>query len=1013
MPAVAHSQSAEQRIQQLDSEVSAAFQAKDYARAAEKARVLLEAIVALRGSDAPEVAIATKNLAFIHDTAESWEAAAKAYEQLVAWLDSRRAPAAERVDAWLSLARVHGRRLAPTASNDAAAQAVSIAETIDGPRSAAVADALYTAGEIAERFANYARAEGLYARAVSIWESDVNAGEDLATGLIALGHLYERMGVAPKAEPLYLRARTLLEKGGDSVSLAAVFNNLGSVYLAQGRYGEAEAMYRRTLAIHENTGEDQAGLAIVLDNLAEVLRVRGNFEAARPLYRRALEIGIAVWGPDHPDVAVILNNQALLAKSTGDVAEAIRLYRRVLTIRVNAYGERHPVIAQTLSNLGVLLRQGGWHEEAETVHGRAVALLESSVRADHPALIQAFMNHGVALNAKGKYAEARRAYERALERQHGAYGDNHSITTVILTNMAILAWETGRVSDALAFERRAMDGDEHLIGLHTASGSERTRKAFLATLAGRLDFCVALHIQGAPRDGAATALALETILRRKGRILDVLSGEAGWLRSRVEPAFRQQAQALMDVRAELAALVLQSGALPPDHRQTIADAQAKADRLEEALSQSSATFRAVAAPVSIAAVQKAIPTDSVLLEFVFYNPYDRRTGEWLAPHYAVYTLTPRGPSVWADLGNAVTIDTALRELRRALTDPARPDPKPLAMKLWTLVLKPVSGALAGVEHILVSPDGQLNLVPFAALVDQDGRYLATRHQFTYLTSGRDLLRLAATRPEPMGPHVIIANPDYDAELAAARPKGDAPPAAEAAPPRRFEPLRETASEAAGVADLLGLPAGSVVERGQATERFVKQLHGPRILHMATHAYFIDAESDQRSRIGERALLPVATDLDQGAVDSYPLLRSGLALAGANRGGNTSDDGILTALEATGLDLWSTDLVVLSACETGIGAVENGEGIHGLRRAFVLAGARTVINSLWKVADQATKDLMVDYYRLLTKGLGKSEALAMVQRQRLEAPDVTSHPYYWASFIVSGDPAPMRSGIRVP
>src|SRR6185369_9934853 len=137
----------------------------------------------------------------------------------------------------------------------------------------------------------------------------------------------------------------------------------------------------------------------------------------------------------------------------------------------------------------------------------------------------------------------------------------------------------------------------------------------------------------------------------------------------------------------------------------------------------------------------------------------------------------------------------------------------------------------------------------------------------------------------------------------------------------------------------------------------------------------------------------------------PLLRSGLALAGANlRHQNEIDDGILTALEASGLNLWGTKLVVLSACDTGVGEVRNGEGVYGLRRAFLLAGAETLVMSLWPVRDWVTREMMTAYYTGLREGLGRGDALRRAQLAML-ARKTRRHPFYWASFIQAGEWAP--------
>ena len=185
---------------------------------------------------------------------------------------------------------------------------------------------------------------------------------------------------------------------------------------------------------------------------------------------------------------------------------------------------------------------------------------------------------------------------------------------------------------------------------------------------------------------------------------------------------------------------------------------------------------------------------------------------------------------------------------------------------------------------------------------------------------------------------------------------------------------------------------------RATESALKQIAAPRLLHLATHGFFL-------SEPGAVATGPVAQVATRGIIANAkidnPLLRSGLALAGANRRGDAGDDGILTALEASGLNLWGTKLVVLSACDTGLGEVRNGEGVYGLRRAFVLAGAESMIMSLWPASDYATRKLMTEYYRNLKQGMGRGAALRQVQLDMLKR-NRQLHPFYWANFIQSGE-----------
>ena len=219
----------------------------------------------------------------------------------------------------------------------------------------------------------------------------------------------------------------------------------------------------------------------------------------------------------------------------------------------------------------------------------------------------------------------------------------------------------------------------------------------------------------------------------------------------------------------------------------------------------------------------------------------------------------------------------------------------------------------------------------------------------------------------------------------------------------FTPLPGTTEEANALKDLLKSKDDDFLTQGNATEDRLKQLHGPSILHIATHGFFLKdrempiAAPGTMGFFGEQRPLPLGEDL---------LVRSGLALAGANtRRSGENDDGILTAAEVAQMDLRGTQLVVLSACETGLGDVLNGEGVYGLRRALVLAGAETQVASLWKVADEATKDLMVDYYQRLLNGEGRSAALREAQRAMISS-TARSHPYYWAAFVPIGNWAPL-------
>jgi CHAT domain-containing protein len=303
-------------------------------------------------------------------------------------------------------------------------------------------------------------------------------------------------------------------------------------------------------------------------------------------------------------------------------------------------------------------------------------------------------------------------------------------------------------------------------------------------------------------------------------------------------------------------------------------------------------------------------------------------------------------------------------------------------------------------------------VPFGALIDRDGRYRLERIDFTYLTSSRELAR--SWKPSAVSAAaLVIGAPDFSAEPSGTEANpGEAvaavnDPAVLLNPTVRgrrsrdfsstkFEPLPSAEVELQEVAAALGV---TPVLGAAASESALKAAHSPRILHIATHAFFLEDLPRAGASPSKRA------GLQRPAAQENPLLRAGLVLSGANRRGADAEDGILTGLEAASLDLAGTQLLVLSACDTGLGELRNGDGIYGLRRAFALAGVRSQITSLWQVNDQATRFLMVQYYRYLSRGMGRGEALRKVQLAMARDPSLAS-PYYWGAFLLAGDWGPL-------
>lgn len=905
---------------------------------------------------------------------------------------------------------------------------------------------------------DFARAEELMQRALAIREKTLGAEHpDVAVTLGNLGGLYDELGDTVRAEAAYRRALAITEKakGPDHPDLATLLNNLALLCKHKGDIVQAESNFNRALAIEEKAlGPNHPALADTLDNLAQIFFDRGDYAHAENLFKRALTIREQALGAEHPDVAESLNNLALLYQTRGDYAQAEPLYERARAIFEQKFGPEHKLVATALDNLAGLYRAENRYDTAQALAERALAIRQKLFGPVSAETAVSYNNLGGIAFARGDYQKAIEMHQRGLQVYEKVFGPQHPQLAAFLDNLSSDYYGAGNTARAIEVEARAAEIAERQIALALSTGSEEQKRLFMATLAEENDYTLSLQALAALNDPRALRLALTTILRRKGRVLDAMSDQIGALRRHLNPADRALLEQLSTTSAELAALVLKGpGQEPPaEYQARLEKLNAEVNDLQAQISARSAEFRVQAQPVTLERVAQALPPGAALVEFALYRPYNvkgqTKAERFGAPHYVAYVLRANQPPAWVELGAAAPIEQTIRAWRVALANPRSTDVRQLARALDEQLMRPVRRLLGDTRQLFISPDEALNLIPFGALVDEQNRYLVETYALTYLTSGRDLLRFSVKAESRQGP-VAVADPSFDASATnnAAGASG-APPAHQQSARRehasdtaaeassagrrsfdfasaRFTRLPGTAEEGRALGRLM--PDLTLLTGAQATEAALKQLKGPRILHIATHGFFLPDQEQTRTPGGTRGLALGSAPLP----GENPLLRSGLALAGANtRQSVNGEDGVLTALEAAGLDLWGTKLVVLSACETGLGDLQVGgggrvsDGVYGLRRALVLAGSETQVMSLWQVSDEATRDLMVAYYRRLQAGEGRTEALRQVQLEMIKSkrPETTasaqrglaseigqptgtadrSHPFYWASFIQSGD-----------
>lgn len=862
----------------------------------------------------------------------------------------------------------------------------------------------------------YDKAEPLLHRALAIQEKAFRpVPHELATSLYNLAALYHSKGDYDEAEPLYQRALGIWEKvvGPNHPDTARALDGLGKFYYHMGAYDKAEPLYQRALTIEEKVNHPNT--ATSLTNLAELYTKTGAYAKAEPLFLRAVAILEKAVGTDHPDTVSALHGLAQLHYDMGAYDKAEPLYQRTLEIREKTSGLEHRDTAWSLADLAALYVAKGAYDKAEPLYQRALAIQEKVLVPDHPNTAATLTDLAALYDAKGDYDKAEPLYQRALAIEEKALGPNHPHTAAALHNLAVLRWVMGQATAAFPLHARSQAIEAKNLERFVLPGSESRNQAYLQQLRGNTFLSISMSL--ALPEQRATRLGFTSVLQTKGRVLDAMAEGRRRLRLSMKPEHLALLDELRVVAQQLSNLTHQgTGHLQLEvfrrWREELSLRQEQLEtKLESELAKWGAEFREEQiAPVSLAAVQTAVPKDAALVEWYRYQPFDPKTknrlSRWGPPRYVAYVLKHDGEATVVDVGDADTIEQLIRDFQTGLSNPATTFVKDVAEELSDKLLKPLLPFLRDVERLLISPDGALNLIPFGALLDETGTYLATTRDITYLTIGRDLLRVGALS---VGKNdaVVVADPEYGP---VASHVGKPEPLLEQVRSIdidrggvSFTRLEGTAKEAVALRDLLNMKEENVLTQRQATETRLKQLHGPHILHIATHGFFLND-----TELPAAALKQVGFSQDRAPVQlgENPLLRSGLALAGANqRRSGDSDDGILTAAEVAQMDLRGTQLVVLSACQTGVGDVQNGEGVYGLRRALVLAGAETQVTSLWKVADDSTKDLMVDYYQRLLKGEGRSEALRNAQLTMMKSKD-RSHPYYWAAFVPIGDWRPL-------
>ncbi|HUT95173.1 MAG TPA: CHAT domain-containing tetratricopeptide repeat protein [Thermoguttaceae bacterium] len=956
----------------------------------------------------------------------------------------------EEADQWIGRARqLSGQGKAEEAIR-LVGRAVDVQRRLLGentPRCAAGLDAL---AAVCQSAYDYAQAERAYRQAMEIREATLGPTHpEYLTSLNNLGLLYHSIRDHVRAEPLLRRALEVSRRihGPKHPDSIWCLNNLAEIYQTKGDYAEAEPLLREALeACKEVRDRWPADYASALNNLAGLYASMGDYTRAEPLLREALEIRKAVFGPESPAYAASLNNLAGLCLEQGDFAQAESRLREALDIRRKVLDPRHPDCATTLDNLAAACQSLDKPAEAEKLYREAMEIRKQVLGTRHPDYALSLNNLAALYRSMGDYERAEPLYQEALETREEALGTEHADYAVSLNNLAVLYRSMGDYARSEPLYRKALDIQRRLLQETFAVLSERQQLDMTRSLRRTLDGYLSVTSVTSKTDGDDER-SYGYVLAWKGMVF-----------------VRQRQTRLAGARPELAPLVdeLQSTASglaalvfsQPDPsqqevwRKRVAELSEKKERIEAELARRGAPFSTSQEELTAERLRTTIPPDTALVDFLEYAyslPAAGASEDQGAPkpsptpHLAAFLVRPDRPVARVDLGPVEPIRQAIDAWRSTYGQAGKG--ADAAMELRRRVWAPLEEHLGDVATVLVSPDGDLARFPLAALPGKaPGTYLLEERALAVVPVPQWLPEILAepatatadgSQRDPAEPSLLLLGDiDYDAP---SRPsQEDAPPglAATRNAAMHFDRLDSSRGEILAVRDSFELAYADgevrLLRQHQATEAaFRREVPRHRFLHVATHGFFAPPEWSSLLEPADdngRARTPRAAAPWQGSglAALHPGLLSGLALAGANTPVQPgADDGILTADEVASLNLGGVDLAVLSACETGLGPVAGGEGVLGLQRAFQVSGARSVVATLWKVSDEATRQLMERFYEnLWDRKMPKLEALRQAQLAMLrEGPNrgmalVKKEgepekprrvpPYYWAAFVLSGD-----------
>ncbi|MCD6202062.1 MAG: CHAT domain-containing protein [Bacteroidales bacterium] len=799
-----------------------------------------------------------------------------------------------------------------------------------------------------------------------------------------LGLLYQTTGRYNQAQEFSEKALTLRKIFKNPAPLGASYNNLGVLFKETGNYAEADRCLDKALELVARApGKESVAYAIILNNKAALDQQLGKYERAEQEMVRAISIAKDQLGNKSPNFVRMKVNLAMLYQLEGKKNQAEKIFLEAIALKKRRLGTHHPDYAVMLQNLAGLYLENGKYDKVEKPLKEALGIYKKKFGLNHPSYAGTLADLARYHLWMKQPQKARPEIKEAIDVLEKTLPENHPTLADCRETAAILEWEENNYNKAFEDYRKVLDEYILQIDRYFPALSEYGQASFWKTIHPRFLRFYNLITEAGEKIPEASQSLYNYQIATKALLLNTTNHIRKNILNSKDPTLRDLYKQWLDIKQYLGKVYSMTREEIQSEKINVDSLENAADKIEKELSGKSGLFGKgmINSRVTYRDIMKVLAPDEACVEFVRFPVYHFLRPDTLVRYVAmVVTRDHKDPLlVKIDGGNDLErkyIAKYRETMQQAL------EKVPYSGVFWG----PLDQTLQGKHILYVSPDGIYNFINLNTLQDQEGNSLLDTYEINYMTNTRDVLGLKSAQKGFGNKKAVLAgNPKYD--LGFNWDKMKEMPLPE---------LPGTETEVKQVREVLSAHQWKVTVYLQegATEERIKTVSRPAVLHLSTHGYFLPDVPPAEERI---------FGIEPRKAMASPLLRSGLLFTGADKTiqnldslANNGDDGILNAYEASMLDLSGTGLVVLSACETGLGEIQNGEGVYGLQRSFQLAGVSSVMISLWQVSDEVTRKLMSLFYTYWLQTGDKQKALILAQR------DVKKQypaPFYWGAFIL--------------